>query len=126
MRHAKVDSSVDQDGNTNEFLKMADKFINVNDLDINLIESINPFQRAYDVISQNIDSNTLRIIERSIDAKKYDFSDEELMQLFMNAKVFAEKTGRRPDKNSNNEEEVRMAYALAKLSDMKARRNENR
>ena len=29
-------------------------------------------------------------------------------------------------KNSNNEEEVRMAYALAKLSDMRARRNENR
>ena len=53
-------------------------------------------------------------------------SDEELMQLFMNAKVFVEKTGRRPDKNSNNEEEVRMAYALAKLSDMRARRNENR
>ena len=77
-------------------------------------------------MSQNIDSNTLRIIERSIDAKKYDFSDEELMQLFMNAKVFVEKTGRKPDKNSNNEEEVRMAYALAKLSDMKARRNENR
>lgn len=126
LRHAKVDSSVDQEGNTNEFLKMADKFINVNDLDINLIQSINPFQRAYDVMSQNIDSNTLRIIERSIDAKKYDFSDEELMQLFMNAKVFVEKTGRRPDKNSNNEEEVRMAYALAKLSDMRARRNENR
>ncbi len=102
------------------------QFTNVNDLDINLIQSINPFQRAYDVMSQNIDSNTLRIIERSIDAKKYDFSDEELMQLFMNAKVFVEKTGRRPDKNSNNEEEVRMAYALAKLSDMRARRNENR
>ena len=126
LRHAKVDSAVDQEGNTNEFLKMADKFINVNDLDINLIESINPFQRAYDVMSQNIDSNTLRIIERSIDAKKYDFSDEELMQLFMNAKAFVEKTGRLPDKNSNNEEEVRMAYALAKLSDMRARRNENR
>ena len=126
LRHAKVDSSVDQEGNTNEFLKMADKFINVNDLDINLIESINPFPRAYDVMSQNIDSNTLRIIERSIDAKKYDFSNEELMQLFMNAKAFVEKTGRRPDKNSNNEEEVRMAYALATLSDMRARRNENR
>ena len=48
------------------------------------------------------------------------------MQLYMNAKVFVEKTGRKPDKNSNNEEEVRMAYALAKLSDMRARRNENR
>lgn len=126
LRQAKVDSSVDQEGNTNEILKMGDKFIDVNKLNINLIESINPFQRAYDVMSQNIDSSTLRIIERSIDAKKYDFSDEELIQLFMNAKAFVEKTGRRPDKNSDNKEEVRMAYALAKLSYMRARRNENR
>lgn len=123
LRHAKVDTSVDQKGNTNEFLKMADKFINVDDLDINLIESINPFQRAYDVMSQNIDSDTLRIIERSIDAKKYDFTDEELVQLYKNAKLFVEKNNKLPSKDSNNEEEVRMAYALAKISDLKARRN---
>ena len=123
LRHAKVDSATDAKGNRNDFLKMADKFINVDDLDINLIESINPFQRAYDVMSQNIDSDTLRIIERSIDAKKYDFTEEELIQLFKNSKLFVEKYDRLPSKDSNNEEEVRMAYALAKLADMKARRN---
>ena len=123
LRHAEVETAKDQQGNTNEFLKMADKFINVDDLDINLIESINPFQRAYDVMSQNIDSDALRVIERSIDAKKYDFSDEDLIQLYKNAKVFVEKEGRAPSKESTNEEEVRMAYALAKLSDMRARRN---
>lgn len=124
LRHAEVETAQDQQGNTNAFLKMADKFINVDDLDINLIESINPFQRAYDVMSQNIDSDTLRIIERSIDAKKYDFSEDQLIQLYKNAKVFVEKAGRAPSKESNNEEEVRMAYALAKLSDMRARRND--
>lgn len=126
LRHAVVDTAKDSQGNTNEFLKMADKFINVDDLDINLIESINPFQRAYDVTSQNIDSDTLRIIERSIDAKKYDFSDDELVQLYKNAKIFYEKNGKLPSKESNNEEEVRMAYALAKISDLKARKeNQN-
>ena len=53
----------------------------------------------------------------------YDFSDEDLIQLYKNAKVFVEKEGRAPSKESTNEEEVRMAYALAKLSDMRARRN---
>ena len=101
---------------------MADKFINVDDLDINLIESINPFQRAYDVMSQNIDSNTLRLIERSIDAKKYNFSEDELVQLYRNAKVFVAENGKMPSKESNNEEEIRMAYALAKLADLRARR----
>lgn len=28
-----------------EFIRMADKFINIEDLDINLIDSINPFQK---------------------------------------------------------------------------------
>ena len=124
IRHAKVETTKDSKGNTDQFLRMADKFINVDQLDINLIESINPFQRAYDVMSQNINSDTLRLIERSIDAKKYDFTDEELVQLYKNAKQFVAEHGRRPDKNSNSEEEVRMAYALAKLADLRARRDQ--
>ena len=34
------------------------------------------------------------------------------------------KTGQRPSKESNNEEEVRMAYALAKIADLRARRGQ--
>ncbi|WP_283584177.1 DEAD/DEAH box helicase [Limosilactobacillus difficilis] len=124
LRHAQVET-INKDGNKNEILRMADKFINVDRLDINLIESINPFQRAYDVMSQNIDSDTLRLIERSIDARKYDFSDDELIQLYNNAKKFVAEKGRRPQKNSSDEEEVRMAYALAKLADMRVRRSQS-
>lgn len=59
MRHAKVETTKDSNGNFDQFLRMADKFINVDQLDINLIESINnPFQRAYDVMSRDIDSET--------------------------------------------------------------------
>lgn len=124
LRHAKVETTQDDKGNSNQFLRMADKFINVDQLDINLIESINPFQRAYDVMSQDIDSNTLRIIERSIDAHKYDFTDDELVQLYKNAKVFVIENGRHPSKESNNEEEVRMAYALAKIEELRVRRSQ--
>lgn len=124
LRHAKVETTQDDKGNSNQFLRMADKFINVDQLDINLIESINPFQRAYEVMSQDIDSNTLRIIERSIDAHKYDFTDDELVQLYKNAKVFVIENGRHPSKESNNEEEVRMAYALAKIEELRVRRSQ--
>lgn len=124
LRHAKVEITQDDKGNSNQFLRMADKFINVDQLDINLIESINPFQRAYDVMSQDIDSNTLRIIERSIDAHKYDFTDDELVQLYKNAKAFVIENGRHPSKESNNEEEVRMAYALAKIEELRVRRSQ--
>lgn len=124
LRHAKVETTQDDKGNSNQFLRMADKFINVDQLDINLIESINPFQRAYDVMSQDIDSNTLRIIEQSIDAHKYDFTDDELVQLYKNAKAFVIENGRHPSKESNNEEEVRMAYALAKIEELRVRRSQ--
>ena len=34
-----------------DFLKMADKFVNIDELSIDLIDQINTFQRAYEVIS---------------------------------------------------------------------------
>ena len=64
----------------------------------------------------------LGIISKKVIVKATNLALEE----FYLCEALEEKTGRRPDKNSNNEEEVRMAYALAKLSDMRARRNENR
>lgn len=125
LRHAKVDQTKDSQGNTNQFLRMADKFINVDNLDINLIDKINPFQRAYDVMSQSIDSDTLRVIERSIDAHKYDFDNDELVYLYNKAKEFAAKYDRLPNKDSKDDLEVRMAYALAKIADLRARRSQN-
>lgn len=125
LRHAVVDTTTDSKGNTNEFLRMADKFINVNDLDINLIDSINPFQRAYDVLSRNIDSDVLRVIQRSIDAKKFNFDQSELVYLYNESKRFVAENGRKPDKNSKDKLEVKMAYALAQLQDLKARRAQN-
>ncbi|MDY0838712.1 DEAD/DEAH box helicase [Lacticaseibacillus paracasei] len=125
LRHAVVDQTTDKHGNTNEFLRMAGKFINVDELDINLIDSINPFQRAYEVLSQNIDSDVLRTIQRSIDAKKFDFDEAELVYLYNQTKQFIADNGREPDKGSRDVLEVKMAYALAKLRDMQARRQQN-
>ena len=51
-------------------------------------------KKELDSYKISIDSDTLRIIERSIDAKKYDFSDDELVQLYKNAKIFYEKNGK--------------------------------
>ncbi|MCD5543678.1 DEAD/DEAH box helicase [Lactobacillus delbrueckii] len=116
LQHAETESTVDEQGNTNDFLKMADKFINIDDLDINLIDQINPFQRAYDVISQNIDSSVLRTIENMIDAKKYEFDDDELVYLYPQIKKFMfEHNGQEPSKDSRDELEVKMAYALSTL-----------
>lgn len=122
VQHAETQSTVDEQGKTNDFLKMADKFINIDELDINLIDSINPFQRAYDVISQNINSDVLRKIQSTIDANKYKFDDQELIYLYPKIKQFVVKNGRKPSKDSRDEVEVKLAYALSALKVMRAKR----
>lgn len=122
LRQAETESTTGQDGEDKRFLRMADKFVNVDDLDINLIESINPFQRAYEVMSTNIDSKTLRLVQQTIDSKKADISDDELVILWPQIKKFiADNGGRLPNKDSNDELEVKYAYALARIRDLKMR-----
>lgn len=104
-----------------QFLRMADKFINVDELDINLIDSINPFQRAYEILSTSIDSKTLRLIQQTIDANKVDFTEAELVVLYPQIKQFYAENGRLPEKDAKDEFEVRLAYALAKINDLKMR-----
>lgn len=122
VQHAETQSTVDEQGKTDDFLKMADKFINIDELDINLIDSINPFQRAYDVISQNINSDVLRKIQSTIDANKYKFDDQELIYLYPKIKQFVVENGRKPSKDSRDEMEVKLAYALSALKVLRAKK----
>lgn len=102
-----------------DFLKMADKFVNIDELSIDLIDQINPFQRAYEVISREIDAPTLRLIQDYMDGQKMEFSEEELLILYPQIKQFLKENGRYPDKLSNDMYEQRLAYALLQLSQMK-------
>lgn len=102
-----------------DFLKMADKFVNIDELSIDLIDQINPFQRAYEVISREIDAPTLRLIQDYMDGQKMEFSEEELLILYPQIKQFLNENGRHPDKSSNDKYEQRLAYALLQLSQMK-------
>lgn len=102
-----------------DFLKMADKFVNIDELSIDLIDQINPFQRAYEVISREIDAPTLRLIQDYMDGQKMEFSEEELLILYPQIKQFLNENGRHPEKSSNDKYEQRLAYALLQLSQMK-------
>lgn len=74
---------VEPDDSGNKFIRIANKFININDLDINLIAGINPFQRAYEVISKSLTPEVLRTIQYSIEDKRSEkLSDEEAILLF--------------------------------------------
>lgn len=57
-----------KDGNR-EIIKMADRFINIDELNIDLIDSVNPFQRAYEMISHDINAPTLKFIQDYMSSK---------------------------------------------------------
>lgn len=58
------------DDSGNRLIRLANKLVNLNDLDINLIAEINPFQRAYEVISRSLTPETLRAIQYAIEDKR--------------------------------------------------------
>ena len=71
------------DDSGNKFIKIANKFVNLNDLDINLIADINPFQRAYEVVSKSLTPEVLRTIQYVIeDMRSEKLTDEEAILLF--------------------------------------------
>ena len=56
---------------------MQNKFINVNELDINLIDQVNPFQKAFEVLSKSVNSSVLRAVQDAILANRLLVTQEE-------------------------------------------------
>lgn len=109
------------DGNR-QIIKMADRFINIDELNIDLIDSVNPFQRAYAVISHDINAPTLRFIQDYLTTNKYEFTDEQLVIAYQQAKTFYVENGHKPEKNSSDESEKYLAFALLRLAEIKKER----
>ena len=113
----------ERDKENRSLIKMANKFINVNDLNIELIDSINPFQSAYEILSRNVDAKTLRLFLKVYDAKKYDFTEEDLKILYPKIKQFKQSHNRSPEKNPDDEYETKLYYALVKLVELRRERD---
>lgn len=95
------------------FIRMAGQFINIDDLHIDLIDRINPFQRAYEILSKTITPQILKLIQESVAVIPIPFSDEEILSLWPKIQLFTRTTGRAPDLNSTDPVERRMAEAVA-------------
>ena len=97
------------------------KFVNVRDLDIDLIDRINPFEAAYAVLARTMDEKTLRQVQASIAGKIITLSEEEARELAMRALMFKKERGRLPDINSSDAWEQRMAEGVAALARYRAK-----
>lgn len=104
------------------FLKMASKFVNIDEISINLIDSVNPFQRAFEVMSKSINPSVLRIIDDAIASTRLEISDEEAIALFPKIQQWAKVRGRRPDRRSDDPTEKYYAEVLLHLQRLKQQR----
>jgi hypothetical protein len=103
-----------------QFVLMAGKFVNIEELHIDLIDRVNPFQKAFEVLSKSVTAKLLKVIQETIDAGRIKMTDEEAVILYRD-KIgpFLKEHGKEPNKNSTDPLEVRMAEALVYLRDKK-------
>ena len=95
------------------------RFINVRDLDIDLIDQINPFQRAYEVLSKSMTAHTLQQVHSAIAGQRVAMTEEEAVALWPRIKRFQRAQGRPPDLGAEDPFERRLAEALAWLQEKK-------
>lgn len=108
----------------NKLLKIANRFIEIDKLSINLIDTINPFQRAYEVMSKSIDAPTLRIIQNAIAEQKFNLTIEEAITLFKGPlkQYVQEHNGKIPSADDPNPKVRELAAALQMMKNLKERR----
>ena len=122
-QHVVVDSVVKNghiiENGDKKFIKMADKFVNIDELHIDLIDQINPFQRAFEILSKSVTTKTLKLIQESIEATRIEMTPEEAVILYKKIPTFKSEHGRMPDLNSRDFTEKRMAEALIYLNKLR-------
>ena len=94
--------------------------MDVRDLDIDLIERINPFGQAYAILAKSMSEKSLRQVEAVITAKKVQLTPDEARDLARRALRFKRERGRTPSITSPDPWEKRMAEGVAYLVRMKA------
>ena len=102
------------------FLDGVKKFLNVRDLDIDLIDRINPFEAAYSVLAKAMDEKSLRQVQASISAKRVSISEDDARDLAKRALLFKQERGKMPDINTADAWEKRMAEGVAAFARYRA------
>ncbi|WJS95427.1 ATP-dependent helicase [Flavobacterium johnsoniae] len=128
-QHVVVDSVV-KNGEIKEvgdqrFIRMADKFINIEDIHIDLIDTINPFQKAFEILSKSVTAKVLKVIQDTIEATRVKMDFEEAKILWPKIVEFKKMYDREPSLNANNPLERRMAECIIYLKEEKRKRMSN-
>lgn len=122
-QHVVVDSAIStgeiKEEGDKKFIRMADKFVNIDDLNIDLIDSVNPFQKAFEILSKSVTTNVLKLIQDSIESTRIKMDFEEVKILWPKVNAFVKEKGREPDLNSADLMERRLAECIIWIKEQK-------
>lgn len=127
VRQHVVTDSVIKNGTIKEvadkrFLIMAGSFVDIDEIHIDLIDKVNPFQEAFEVISKSVSSKVLKIIQDTIEATRIKMDFEEAKILWPKIQEFVKTHNRQPNINSVIESEKRMAECIIYLKEEKRKK----
>lgn len=87
--------------------------MDVRELDIDLIDRINPFGEAYAILAKTMSEDSLKQVAAAIAAKRTSLTPEEAKELAVRALRFKKERGRLPSLTSQDAWERRMAEGAA-------------
>jgi len=125
-QHVVVDSviknsTIEEQGDK-KFIRMAGSFVNIDDIHIDLIDTINPFQKAFEILSKSVTTQVLKLIDEHIQSTKIEMTEEEALLLWPKILEWREKTGEAPNIQAFDHKEKRMAEALVFLRELKRKK----
>lgn len=103
-----------------EFLKVGEKFVNIEKLNVDLISQINPFQGAYEILSKAVNAPMLKTIQDLVVSNRSGVTEDEALLLWADVQKFRQETGKVPSLTSNDPYEKRLAEVLAYVQKRKA------
>lgn len=125
-QHVVVDSviknSIIEIQGDKKFIRMAGSFVNIDDIHIDLIDQVNPFQKAFEILSKSVTTQVLKLIDEHIQSIKIEMTEEEAILLWPKIKEWRERTGEVPNIQSFDPKERRMAEAVVFLRELKRQR----
>jgi hypothetical protein len=89
--------------------------LSVRELDIDLIDRINPFGEAYAILAKAMSEERLKLVAEVIAARRVSMTLEEARELAKRAKRFKDEKGRLPALTAADPWEKRMAEGIASL-----------
>lgn len=126
-QHVVVDSviknsTIEEQGDK-KFIRMAGSFVNIDEIHIDLIDKVNPFQKAFEILSKSVTTQVLKLIDEHIQSTKFEMTEEEAILLWPKIKEWVKNNkGEQPNIQAFDHKEKRMAEALVFLRELKRKK----